>query len=737
MVTTLLALLLAALLAALFFQQGKNSRREQLRSRLSEVSEAKQRGSHRARLQFPNIDLSRCFGCGLCVKACPEEGVLDLIHGQAVVVHGSRCVGHGLCASACPVDAITVTLGDLSSRRDIPALSPEWEAHQAPGVFLAGEVTGYALVKTAISHGTAVADAVHQRLTEQPALRPALDLCIVGSGPAGLACSLRAKELGLDFVTLEQELSFGGTVAKYPRSKLVMTQPVSLPLHGTLKERSYAKEELIDIWEQALVTHELPLRLGETYVGLERDGDALVVRTANNTYPAKHVCLALGRRGSPRKLGVPGEELPKVLYSVEDARSYQGRKILVVGGGDSAIEAAIGLAQQPGNSVTLSYRKHAFFRLKAKNERLLGEMREAGAIQVLFSSEVEEIGEQAVRINIKGDEDPRTVMLANDDVIIMAGGIPPFPLLEQAGVSFDPAHRPNAAPLRQQGTGLRLALLISLGLALILTGWRIYFRDYYGLPQELRFDSPQHELLRSSGTLGLAAGVAGTALISINLCYLLRRSQLGERLPGSLRAWMTSHVVTGILALLLIVLHGAMQPHNSIGGHAFWSLAILIFTGAIGRYFYAFVPHAANGKELALDEARERFTKVSTEWDTRTRGFGAQVRKEVEQLVERRRWEGKFITRVKSLIRSQREFARFLQDLERRAESEGLHPDQISILTDLSRRAHRSALMVTHYEDLRSLLGTWRFVHRWFGLLMVLLAAWHIVIALQYSPVFD
>jgi len=203
-----------------------------------EITRARERGSNAARLQHPAIDLSQCIGCGACVRACPEEGVLALMHGQAVVVHGARCVGHGLCAAACPTGAISLTLGDLAKRRDLPALTPELEAVGVPGLFLAGELGGFALVRTAVAQGVAAADGAARRVA---GAKPAgvavyaggsqagengnglLDLLIVGAGPGGLACSLRAKERELHFLAIEQESRLGGTVAGYPRRKMVMT----------------------------------------------------------------------------------------------------------------------------------------------------------------------------------------------------------------------------------------------------------------------------------------------------------------------------------------------------------------------------------------------------------------------------------------------------------------------------------------------------------------------------------
>ena len=338
------------------------SRRAEL-SRMSDTVQARDKavrlGSDKAQLQHPVVDLSRCLGCGTCVAACPEDNVLELVHGQAMVVNGARCVGHAACERECPVSAITVTLSDLDKRDDVPVINEDLEAAGSPGLFLAGEVTAHALIKTAITHGTAVAAEVARRVEEVPThAEDVLDLCVVGAGPAGLACSLEAKRLGLLSVTLEQENTVGGTVAKYPRRKLVVSQPVEMPMCGVLKRKSYTKEELMRMWTGMAAQHDLPIHVGQVFEGLERDHRGyFVVQTATHTFVARHVCLALGRRGVPQKIGVPGEDSSKVAYSLLDANSYQERRALVVGGGNSAVEAALGLAEQPGTDVTLSYRK--------------------------------------------------------------------------------------------------------------------------------------------------------------------------------------------------------------------------------------------------------------------------------------------------------------------------------------------------------------------------------------------
>ena len=726
---------------------------------LSEKQEAERTGSHQARLQHPHVDLSHCIGCGACVDACPEEGVLEMVHGQAAVVHGARCVGHGLCAEACPVGAIALTLGDLSDRRDMPALSENLEAVGVPGLFVAGELSGFALVRTAITQGSAVADAVLRRVPSTvtsprhaqaeeghggvatmapPEPGDALDLLIVGAGPAGLACALRAKELGLRAVTIDQEDRIGGAVAAYPRAKLVMTQPVVLPLHGKLPKLTYVKEELIALWEEVVAEQKLRVKTSTRLLEVHRHGDLFLVKTTQGTVRARNVCLALGRRGTPRKLGVPGEELPKVHYSLIDAQSWTGKHLLVVGGGDSAIEAALGLAAQPGNHVTLSYRKDAFFRLKARNDAAIKEAMRDGALDVRFGSVPTAIAAGHVMLGT-AENDPAPQALRNDAVFVFAGGIPPFPLLEAAGVSFDPNDRPqDKQPEIDKGRGLLVAVVTSLVFALIVFGFRALHADYYGLAIADRATSAKHALLEPKGPVGLVAGLLAVVLFACNLTYLLRRSRrLGGWLPGTLKAWMSAHVITGLAAFFLVLLHAAMAPRDTVGGHAFWAFAIVVVTGSIGRWIYAFVPRATNGKELEVSELRGRIAALSGEWDRDGRGFGGEVRRRIEEMVQadRERWKRGFLARLRTIVLSRRDLEHCLNDLRRIGVAEGVPLIEVRALLGLARRAHRMMVAYAHFEEVRAVLSSWRYLHRWLALLMVLLTVVHVLNALRYASV--
>lgn len=717
---------------------------------LQERAAARDKGTHRARLQHPRIDLRNCIGCGACVRACPEEGVLALAYGQAVIVHGARCVGHGLCAAACPTNAIALTLGDLKDRRDLPAIDAQHEAVGVPGLFLAGEITGFALVRTAVAHGALVARTVAERVASGPpaaADDTTLDLLVLGLGPAGLACLLGAKERGLRALGVDQALEVGGTVAAYPRRKLVMTQPMDLPLHGRLRRLEYTREELVELWQGLARQHRLAVETGFVVTQITRQPDGTFVVTGNRgQWRARHVCLAVGRRGSPQKLGVPGEDLPKVAYALLDAESYQGRAILVVGGGDSAIEAALALAEQDGNQVTISYRRKAFARLKARNEQRLAAAMAAGSVAVQFESVVEAITPDGVRLRSAGGDERAgsggggvvtgTLELPNDDVFVFAGGTPPFPLLEAAGVSFDPEQRPPEAAAVDRGTGLLVALTSTgIGLAVLLV-LRQVFGAYYDLPIALRSGAPMHDVLRPQGPVGLAAGVVSLGLFVVNLTYLLRRAErVGRWLPGSLKAWMNVHVASGLGACLCGVLHSGFALRDSAGGHALMAMAVVVATGVVGRWFYAFVPRAQNGRQQDLEALGGQVAAIAGEWDQFGRGFGAAIRQQVESLVDATRLGRGFLARVAGLLRSQWTLRGLVRQWRRAGAAEGVPAVEVARLVQLARRSHRLALQLAHFEEVRGLLAMWRWLHRWLALLLLLLTAVHVVAALRFGGV--
>ncbi len=379
----------------------------------------------------PIIDAARCLGCGACVKACPEQPlhqVLGLIGGKAVLVGPTDCIGHGACKTVCPFDAITLVLGTERRGIDIPVLKPNFESN-VPGVYVAGELGGMGLIKNALTQGHQAIDAIAKAGIR---LDGALDVLIVGAGPAGLAASLAAKKLGLKYQTIEQD-SLGGAVFQYPRGKLVMTAPVELPLIGKVHFRNTSKEALLKFWQNACSKNDLAIHYQRRIDSIVSNAGAFQVKAGGHEYRAAAVLLAIGRRGTPRKLGVPGEELPKVVYRLIDAEQYRGRNVLVVGGGDSALEAAASIAELGDTHVTLSYRGDAFQRAKQRNRDRTTEAENLGRLRVLLKSEVKAILADSVLLQ----QGALTVRLANDAVIVSAGGILPNDFLRSIGIEVE------------------------------------------------------------------------------------------------------------------------------------------------------------------------------------------------------------------------------------------------------------------------------------------------------------
>ncbi len=379
----------------------------------------------------PVIDPRKCMGCGSCVSACPEGQVLGLIQGKAHLIDPTHCIGHGACKQACPMDAITLVFGTEKRGVDIPQVRPNFETNM-PGIFIAGELGGMGLIRNAVEQGRQALESIRKVKGVGKAAGDWLDVAIVGAGPAGFAASLGALESKLKFVTLEQD-TLGGTVAHFPRGKLVMTAPVQLPMVGKVKFTETTKEELLEFWQGVEQATGLAISYQERVDKIMAEGDGYRIETPRNSYKAKAVLLAIGRRGTPRKLNVPGEELAKVVYRLIDAEQYRGQHVLVVGGGDSALEAATSIAEQPGSRVTLSYRSEAFSRAKEKNRNKVEQAVSEGRLSVLFKSNVSEILEDSVKLDHNG----QSLELQNDAVIVSAGGILPTPFLKNIGIEVE------------------------------------------------------------------------------------------------------------------------------------------------------------------------------------------------------------------------------------------------------------------------------------------------------------
>ena len=379
----------------------------------------------------PKIDPNQCIMTGACVRACPEGEILGIVKGRAQIIHPSRCIGHGACQAACPTDAISLVFGTHKRGIDIPMVKETFETN-VPGVFIAGELGGMGLIRNAITQGKEAVEYIAKSLNGTRG-NGTIDLAIIGAGPAGIAASLQAKKEGLTFLTLEQEKDFGGTVASFPRQKLVMTQPMDIPLYGKFKNREIQKEELLELWKEITLENKIELKLQSKVESIYKEKDLFTIESSSGVYSAKKVLLTIGRRGTPRKLGVQGEKSNKVTYNLLDPEQYKNKHLLVVGGGDSAVEAALRLGEQDGTTVTLSYRKETFSRIKDKNRQKIESAHRSGWINIIFNSQVESIQSDFIMLNYDG----KSEKLDNDYVFIFIGGELPNAFLSKIGIEME------------------------------------------------------------------------------------------------------------------------------------------------------------------------------------------------------------------------------------------------------------------------------------------------------------
>ena len=396
----------------------------------AKVAKAKEEGRFEPVSLHPYVDLASCIGSGACIKACPEKDILGIVNGKATVINATSCVGHGACLIACPVDAISLRIGTEKRGVELPHVKPDYETN-VPGIYIAGELGGMGLIKNSAEQGIQAMDYIARK--KRKGAGEVLDALIVGAGPAGIAAGLSAKKHNLNAIILEQD-SLGGTVYSFPREKIVMTRPMELPLYGKVKLFDTSKDELLNIWKEVISRHHIQVVEHCKVDAIENEGEAFAVKTANGkTYHAANVVIAIGRRGSPRKLGVPGEQLPKVYYRLLDPEHIQDKDILVVGGGDSAVESAMLLMET--NRVTLSYRSEKFARIKPKNLERIEVAIASGKVQVAYNSTVKEIQPTSVVLNTTSN--PNGEVLPNDLVYVFAGGELPTQFLKNAGIEVE------------------------------------------------------------------------------------------------------------------------------------------------------------------------------------------------------------------------------------------------------------------------------------------------------------
>lgn len=408
-----------------FYKKGKSN----TASTIKKISRAKELGFHEPVSLHPVVNSDICIGSAACITACPEHDILGLVNGQARTINASRCVGHGACFHACPVEAITLCIGTEKRGVDLPHISQQFET-TIPGIFIAGELGGMGLIKNAVEQGKQAMTYLSEKLNKK--IKSEYDVVIVGAGPAGISATLEASKRNLKSVTLEQD-TLGGTVSNFPRAKIVMTSPMDLPLHGKVKLSETSKSELLDLWNEVISKNNIRVNEQEKVESIQKQGNLFIVQTKKAHYSTKTILLSIGRRGSPRKLDVPGEEKEKVSYRLLEPELIHNQKILVVGGGDSAIENALLLADE-NNKVTLSYRSESFSRIKPKNLERINQASKNGKVKLILNSEVSEILDNSVILKLKDSSDPKVI--ENDLVFIFVGGILPTKFLEEIGIKI-------------------------------------------------------------------------------------------------------------------------------------------------------------------------------------------------------------------------------------------------------------------------------------------------------------
>jgi thioredoxin reductase/Pyruvate/2-oxoacid:ferredoxin oxidoreductase delta subunit len=722
------ALVTAALVLAAMLVGARHVARRRARQRRDEetLEEKRSRGTHLARSLHPVIDPDVCIGSLSCLKACPEGDILGVVNGSARLVHGDHCIGHGKCAVECPVHAIKLVFGSAERGVDLPEVDEFFESSR-PGVHVVGELGGMGLIKNAVSQGLQVAERLADVLGPKRGA-----VVVVGAGPAGLATSIGLKARGVPHRLLEQD-TLGGSVAHYPRRKVTMTETIELPVGGRFGKSRITKEELLASWQRIVSKVGVTVEEGVKVGAVTGEDGRFVVETNRGMVKAAKVVLAIGRRGTPRRLGVPGEEGEKVLYGLKDPEQFDGNKVLVVGGGDAALEAAIQLAEESSAEVALSYRGAELGRCREANREKFGALARAGKVRSLLPSVVKEIRPEEVTLDAGG----REMRLPNDFVVVNVGGELPTEFLGKLGVTMRRFHgeerrggrgagsRGSAERRRDTGQprwGVRIAYL-AVGVG-VLTWLAWTGRDYYVLSRSDRLASPLHPSLKPAGPFGHGVGIAATAVMLSNFLYAARKRWKSLSALGKIGSWLDFHVFVGFMSPLVIAFHAAFQSNNLLATGTAGSLAVVVSTGVVGRFIYSVVP-SDGGKSVELADLLARFERLRAsigELPPRAAGGASALVARVSRPVESRLFVLVFLAMPMESLGLRLRLLMLRLRFGSRARYLAFKASVLQL--------ERLRWQIRFYASLKQLLGGWRAFHASLAVLLVLAIAAHIGLSL-------